>query len=216
MTKCRVILVSDNRLFLEGLSLMLESDNTTVAGKSNSGSECIALLTSIDEQPDMILWDSEPNPEHDVALWAEIHRDFPRIGIVVLAEQIDSASVSRAMAAGVRGFLPKCISINALDLSLQLIALGENLFTVPFSVAGGWEDPATVPRGIEIAKLRIPLSPREVEILQRLGEGAPNKVIARELGVAEATVKVHVKSVLRKINVSNRTQAAVWTKNNQK
>lgn len=120
------------------------------------------------------------------------------------------------MAAGVRGFLPKCISINALDLSLQLIALGENLFTVPFSVAGGWEDPATVPRGIEIAKLRIPLSPREVEILQRLGEGAPNKVIARELGVAEATVKVHVKSVLRKINVSNRTQAAVWTKNNQK
>jgi two-component system nitrate/nitrite response regulator NarL len=58
--------------------------------------------------------------------------------------------------------------------------------------------------------LSVSLSSREAEILERLGAGAPNKVISRELSIAEATIKVHVKALMRKINVNNRTQAAVW------
>jgi two-component system nitrate/nitrite response regulator NarL len=212
MTKCRVILVGENRLFLEGLSLALESDNLTVIGTSRSGLEVISLLAAIDEQPDLMLWDSQTSFDQDIARWAEIHRELPKIGIVVLSEQVDAASANRAIATGVRGFLPKCISAGALGLSLQLVALSENLFTVPFSLAGGWQDPAAMSARAESGELRIPLSSREAEILQCLWAGAPNKVIARELGVTEATVKVHVKAILRKISVSNRTQAAIWAK----
>ena len=214
MDKCRVILVSDNRLFLEGLSLMLGSDNFTVAGTSDSGSEAISFLATIDEQADLILWDSQTSFEQNVALWAEIHRRFPKIGIVVLMESIDTVSANRAIAAGVRGFLPNSISTGALGLSLQLVALGENLFALSSSLAATWQETAAMPARVETSKLRAPLSSRESEILHCLGSGAPNKVIARELGVAEATVKVYVKAILRKISASNRTQAAIWAKMN--
>jgi two-component system, NarL family, nitrate/nitrite response regulator NarL len=216
MIKCRAILVGTNGLFREGLSLMLESDDLTVMRTDNSASELLPLLTTSDEQPDLIIWDSPTILEEDIARWADIHREFPKIGIVVLTENPDAESANRALAAGVRGILPKCISAGALSLSLRLIALGENLATVPFSLARAWQEttPAT-PRAFDASKLPVSLSPREAEILRHLGEGSPNKAIARELDLAEATVKVHVKTLLRKINVSNRTQAAVWGKNHQ-
>ena len=216
MIKCRVILVGNNGLFREGLTLMLESDNLTVMRTNNSASELLPLLTTSDEQPDLIIWDRPTILEQDVARWADIHREFPKIGIVVLTEEKDAEGVNRALAAGVRGILPKCISAGALSLSLRLIALGENLATVPFSLARAWQETTlATPRPFDTSRLAVSLSPREAEILRRLGEGSQNKVIARELDLAEATVKVHVKTLLRKINVSNRTQAAVWGKNHQ-
>jgi two-component system nitrate/nitrite response regulator NarL len=215
MIKSRVILVSENRLFREGLSLMLESDDLTVIRTNNSGSELLPLLNTIDEQPDLIIWDSSTILEEDVARWAEIHREFPKIGIVVLTEGTDAESANRALAAGLRGILPNCISTGALSLSLRLIALGENLTTVPFGLARTWQETSAAPRQFDASKLPVSLSPREAEILRRLGEGSQNKVIARDLDLAEATVKVHVKTLLRKINVTNRTQAAVWGKSHQ-
>jgi two-component system, NarL family, nitrate/nitrite response regulator NarL len=216
MIKCRVILVGNNGLFREGLSLMLESDDLTVMRTNNSASELLPLLTASDEQPDLIIWDSPTILDEDVARWTDIHREFPKIGIVVLTENTDAESANRALAAGVRGILPKCISAGALSLSLRLIALGENLATVPFSLARTWQETTPAkPRSFDASKLPVSLSPREAEILRRLGEGSPNKAIARELDLAEATVKVHVKTLLRKINVTNRTQAAVWGKSHQ-
>jgi two-component system nitrate/nitrite response regulator NarL len=215
MIKCRVILVGENRLLLEGLSLMLESDALTVVRTTNAASELLPLLTAIDEQPNLIIWDSSANLEQDVTRWAEIRREFPEIGIIALTDEIDAAHVDQALAAGVRGLLPKCISTGALSLSLQLIALAENLAIVPLTLARSWQETPAARRPISASRLPISLSSREAEVLQRLGEGSPNKVIARDLDLAEATVKVHVKTLLRKINVSNRTQAAVWSQIHQ-
>jgi two-component system nitrate/nitrite response regulator NarL len=214
MIKCRVILVGNDRLFREGLSMMLESDELTVVRTSKSDSELLPLLTTSDEQPDLIMWDSPTILEEDVARWADIHREFPKIGVVVLTEDTNAESANRALAAGVRGILPKCISAAALSLSLRLIALGENLATVPSGLTRAWQEttPAT-PRPFDESTLPVSLSPRETEILRRLGEGSQNKVIARELDLAEGTVKVHIKTLLRKINVTNRTQAAIWGRN---
>jgi two-component system nitrate/nitrite response regulator NarL len=211
MNKCCVILVGDSRLFLEGLSLMLESGDLTVARTINSASELLPLLTAIDEHPDLIVWDSSTNLEQDLVRWAEIHREFPKIGIVALADEVDAAHLDRALAAGVRGLLPKCISTDALRLSLQSMAFAENVTIVPFNLARSRQESAAGRNPIGASILTIPLSSREAEILERLGVGAPNKVIARELSIAEATIKVHVKALMRKINVSNRTQAAVWS-----
>jgi two-component system nitrate/nitrite response regulator NarL len=215
MIKCRVILVGDNRLFIEGLSLMLESDDLTVTRTTNAASELIPLLTTIDERPDLIIWDSATILEKDVARWAEIRRQFPTISIAVLAEEIDTAIANRALAAGVRGILPKCISAGALSLSLKLIALGENVATIPSSLARSWQETSEAWRPIRTGRPAVPLSAREAEILQRLGAGSSNKAIALELGIAEATIKVHLKTLMRKINASNRTQAAMWFKTHQ-
>ena len=215
MIRSRVILVGDNRLFREGLLLVLENNGLAVMRTDNSGSELLSLLTTIDDQPDLIIWDSSTILEEDVARWAEIHREFPKIGIVVLTEDTDAESANRALAAGVRGILPKCISAGALSLSLKLIALGENVATIPSSLARSWQETSQTWRPISTGRPSVPLSAREAEILQRLGAGSSNKAIALELGIAEATIKVHLKTLMRKINASNRTQAAMWFKTHQ-
>ena len=208
--KCSAILIGDNRLFLEGLALLLKSHGLSITHAPNFSPELLAI--SANEQPDLIIWTGSTILEHDIAQWAEIHREFPKLGIVALVEEIDAETGNRALAAGVRGILPKCISATALSLSLQLIALGENVSTVPAILARGRQLTPAFPRSMETSiSSSIKLSSRETEILQRLKAGSPNKVIANELGLAEATVKVHLKALLRKLNVSNRTQAAIWS-----
>jgi two-component system nitrate/nitrite response regulator NarL len=98
---------------------------------------------------------------------------------------------------------------------LQLTALGENLFTVPLHLPTSQAAASNTLASRDKGYLSVLLSERELEILDCLGAGFSNKAIAGELGVAEATVKVHIKSVMRKINVKNRTQAAVWVINNR-
>jgi two-component system nitrate/nitrite response regulator NarL len=120
-----------------------------------------------------------------------------------------------AMAGGARGFLPKDISAEALQISLALVVLGEDIFTAPASLRGHGVSAIRSPSPASaVGNLRAPLSGRETQILRCLQDGLPNKTIARDLDMAEATVKVHLKALLRKINVENRTQAAVWSMNN--
>jgi two-component system nitrate/nitrite response regulator NarL len=112
------------------------------------------------------------------------------------------------MAAGADGFLAKTVSPEALVQSLQLVMMGEKVY--PTNLASLLaEAGAPVPQD----SLRG-LSAREQEILHLLVTGASNKAIAIRLGITEATVKVHLKTVLRKVDVGNRTQAAVWALNN--
>ena len=106
MVKCRVILVVANRPFLEGLSLLLESDDLTVVHIA-AVSELLALLTTIDRPPDYLVWDSSADQEQDFPRWAEVHSEFPEIGIVALTDRIDDAYADRALLAGVRGVIPR-------------------------------------------------------------------------------------------------------------
>jgi two-component system nitrate/nitrite response regulator NarL len=112
------------------------------------------------------------------------------------------------MGGGADGFLIKNVSPEALIQSLQLIMLGEKVF--PTNLASMLLDMNAVSPQHSVRGL----SPREQEILQALVTGASNKLIAIKLGITEATVKVHLKTLLRKIDVNNRTQAAIWAMNN--
>src|SRR4051812_43819098 len=113
------------------------------------------------------------------------------------------------MNAGADGYLMKDVSPEALIQSLELVMMGEKVF--PTNLAAMLFDlnnassPMNSIRG---------MTPREHEILQALVTGASNKLIANRLGITEATVKVHLKTLLRKIDVNNRTQAAIWAMNN--
>jgi two-component system nitrate/nitrite response regulator NarL len=125
-----------------------------------------------------------------------------------MAESIVAEEFSACLGAGVSGYLLSNISKDALLHSIQLILLGEKVFATELAklwMNGGLERSATLVRTLEHS-----LTAREHEVLECLLGGDPNKLIARRLEITESTVKIHVKSLLQKINVQNRTQAAIW------
>ncbi|WP_243373943.1 LuxR C-terminal-related transcriptional regulator [Microvirga solisilvae] len=149
--------------------------------------------------------------------------------VVILAHGFDLEEMKLAIQAGVDGYCLATTACEALIKYLDLVMLGEVVF--PSSAFLKAVLPSTeraIAQEMSTAAALVPqversneakdsvirtLSSREAEILQCLMEGAPNKVIARKLEVAEATVKVHIKAILRKIRVANRTQAAMWAVN---
>ena len=157
----------------------------------------------------LLLADSDgADTEADVL--AGLHDRFPAARTVLLASQFDFAQVRRAFTAGVFGCLVDEIACDRLIGMLQLVALGEKVF--PSQLADELVDRLAVSqhRHGAASVLSANLSTREVEILRCLTMGLPNKIISRRLSISEATVKVHVKAVLRKLRVMNRTQAAIW------
>ncbi len=148
---------------------------------------------------------------------------YPQARIAVIADGCDLSSIKLARSAGVDGFCWSAGGREVLIKSLELAMLGEavlptHLMTllldlVPLSSETEPQNRAGAE--LERSDARLPkLSTREAEILHCLTEGAPNKIIARKLDVAEATVKVHIKAILRKIGAANRTQAAMWAATN--
>jgi two-component system, NarL family, nitrate/nitrite response regulator NarL len=127
------------------------------------------------------------------------------VKIVALTSEAESRELEPDDIAPLSGLLTYDLSVAAFVQSLQLIGAGERVF--PRNLALGRRPQGSSPEPQSDA---THLSPREKEILSHLLAGHSNKLIARELGIAEATVKVHLKSVLRKIGVENRTQATIW------
>lgn len=163
--------------------------------------------------PDIVLL--EPTGDDDDVLNAlkRLRGIFPTTAAVVLSNETSMASLIALFAAGARGILTKDISRSALLHSLQLVMLGETVFPTALGdqyVAGSYGSPQGRPLR---SGQRGGLSDRETDIVQCLLRGESNKLIANRFALTEATIKVHVKSVLRKIKVTNRTQAAIWAHN---
>jgi two-component system nitrate/nitrite response regulator NarL len=212
MNKGRLIISGEGRLFREGLKQILQGSEMAVIGEAKSLVETCRLLSSLDLRPNLIVCDPSHNPEIEYDAMRQLLSEIPGLGIIVLGRVITWEWLNLARAVGARGFIPNDISSTALQALLQLALLGENIFASPSKMKE--ETRLEAKSGGQIADdLKVPLSPKEVEILQCLEGGMPNKVIARNLNIAEATVKVHLKSLLRKINVENRTQAAIWALN---
>jgi two-component system nitrate/nitrite response regulator NarL len=170
----------------------------------------------------------------------DIRAAFPHAKLIILTDVVSAPGVREAVRAGVDGILSAEISNDVLQRSLELILLGQTLFPARFLHA---PEEAVAPPPIELAaepaaEGRLPgppalfhravdatlsleritgpqLSEREGQILQCLVLGSSNKAIARKFNISEATVKVHIRALLRKIRVSNRTQAAIWALNNR-
>jgi two-component system, NarL family, nitrate/nitrite response regulator NarL len=131
---------------------------------------------------------------------------------VVLSGRYSHGHLLHSLRAGASGYLLNDTTCEALIKSLELVSLGAHMLPPQaldlLSGEACGEDPATH----AVAHSPQALSSREVEVLRCLSQGKANKVIAREWGISEATVKVHVKAILRKIQVKNRTEAALWAR----
>ena len=207
----KTVLVGRNKLFREGLkSLLAESQFEVVAEMDE-----IAELRHSGEpmRPDLVVVDFTEESERASESIADFKASQPEVRIAVLAEVLDSGALSACLAAGAAGFLIKDISVDGLLQSLRLMMLGETVF--PTNLA-----PLLVNGMIRVEPMRnvsigsYGLSEREGQIIRCLAQGDSNKQIANRLGITEATVKVHMKSLMRKIRASNRTQAAIWALHN--
>jgi two-component system, NarL family, nitrate/nitrite response regulator NarL len=167
----------------------------------------------------LVLIEASQNTGRVLEIVKQAREQAPESRIVVLADQFDLSFVRLGHEAGVDGFCSAASDPEVLIKSLELVMLGEPL--IPSGVLRSIADrtfdcPQQPPleHGSEEPDspdlIGCKLSARETQILNCLREGAPNKAIARRLEVTEATVKVHVKAIMRKIGVANRTQAAMW------
>jgi two-component system, NarL family, nitrate/nitrite response regulator NarL len=205
MLRGDVLLVSKNVFLCEGLVQALAQDTLSVAGRASSPEAALSLLQSGHPHVDLIVFDADTSD--GTATMKAIADQYPDVGIIIITSDPSQIAYEHAAEIKAKAMLPNTLSAEALNLTLQLVILGENLFLATGDASGAMR-PAIRPPKQDTASTH--LSSREAEILSFIKRGCPNKVIARELDVAEATVKVHVKSLLRKIDVGNRTQAAVW------
>jgi two-component system nitrate/nitrite response regulator NarL len=205
MLRGDVLIVSNNIYMCNGIMQALAKDTLSVAGTENSPEAALFLLQSGHQHVDLIVVDA--NTCGGIDGMKAIADQYPEIGIVIITADPREIACEQAAEIKAKAMLPNTVSAEALNLTLQLVILGENLFLATGEASGAMKSVTPSPKQSGVS---FRLSPRETQILNFIKKGFPNKLIARELDVAEATVKVHVKSLLRKIDVGNRTQAAVW------
>jgi two-component system nitrate/nitrite response regulator NarL len=182
------------------------------------------------EEPLLFVIDSNLVPDGRLDVVRCLKEQNPGSRVVVLADEFNLEDMAVCLRSGIDGYCLATTGCEALVKYLDLVMLGEVVFPAAMflSAITPAREVSDNQKEIAINLARRPqishpseagsspvrsLSSREAEILQCLIQGAPNKVIARKLDVAEATVKVHIKAILRKIRVANRTQAAMWAVN---
>jgi two-component system, NarL family, nitrate/nitrite response regulator NarL len=203
-----VLHIDRNQLFREGLRRILSDSQFTIEGEAPTIEEGLSQLASL--QPHMIIVDS--NGYANGALGELIDcttTKSPKPRVVVLTDNVGMSSLANALDAGTSGYLLKDMSTDALTQSLRLVLMGETVFPTDLAYL-------LVNNRFMVSRTGVAengnggLSGRETEILSCLVNGLANKEIANRLDIAEGTVKVHLKGILKKIGVHNRTQAAIW------
>jgi DNA-binding NarL/FixJ family response regulator len=196
----RVLIVDDHPVVRQGLRVLLEvQDGIEVVGEAGEGPTALALAA--EHQPDVILLDLKLPGLDGLAVLEQLKHTTAKV--LVLTSVTDPVAAGRAMREGAAGVLYKDVDPDALVRAIRAVHDGHLLLSP--EAAGILLQPATGPnRGLDA------LTAREREVLAELAKGRSNREIARALHVAEKTVKAHVSSVLAKLGVQDRTQAALF------
>lgn len=196
----KVLLVSQHAVIRQGLCTILTFKNIEMVSDVPPGEGIPALAETLN--PDIVLVDVPQPDTFGVPLAKEITARQPNCKIVFLTTSQAENDIRAAVEARVSGYFSKTIDTERLVNALYLIAEGETIF--PPSALNLRTRPVLETPTAES------LTNREHDILRCVALGMSNKEIARELTLAEGTVKVHIKAILRKLNLANRTQAAVY------
>lgn len=207
MSSVSVCLIERNVFFREGLKSLLSDTGYNVERSYPDWHTAEKMLQ--ETQGSQLFIISDDDRAQDIKTQAGIiKRAFPDCRIVVFFESANAKDVASLFAAGIDGCLFRSILPQALTGALDMIMAGEKI--CPPGILDMLAEEAVVEHKESIYPSDHNLSSREMQILGYLTGGDSNKQIARHLDITEATVKVHIKAVLRKLDLSNRTQAAVW------
>ncbi|MCP2040688.1 two-component system nitrate/nitrite response regulator NarL [Neisseria sp. HSC-16F19] len=205
--RIRIVLIDDHTLFRTGIQTLLGmEDEFEVVGEAADGLSGVKLV----EQccPDVVLLDLDMPVMNGRDALAQILSSRPEQVVVMLTVSEDSDDLTECMRLGARGFLLKNINAEFLVDSIRKAARGDNVFSPEMTAR--LVQSLIRPHNAQPTSALDTLTPREMEILGHLAAGHSNKIIARKLDLAESTIKVHVQSILRKLELSSRVQAAVY------
>jgi NarL family two-component system response regulator LiaR len=199
-----VLVVDDHAVVREGLRTFLAlQDGIEVVGEAGDGEEAVSEAERL--RPDVILMDLTMPRLDGVGAMRELRRRLPQTRVVVLTSNAADSRLLAAIQAGAAGYLLKTVEPQELARAVRAAHAGEALLDT--TVAARLVEAIARPPGPAMADR---LTRREREVLTLIGQGRSNKRIALELGVSEKTVKTHVGHVLAKLEVNDRTQAAMY------
>lgn len=205
------LLVENSRLFREGMKRLLSESPYDIQGEADCLDDAVAIVNE-GFSPALLMLDFREDDVEDFDHVRRLRASSVNARIVILTNDVSTSKLTKALELGCDAYLLKDMSPEALIQSLTLTMLGEKVFPTNLAqlLIEGRLGTHASPTPVVRAAAAGGLSEREMQILRCLVNGDPNKVIANRLKITEATVKVHLKGLLRKISVSNRTQAAIW------
>lgn len=204
--KIKVIIIDDHTLFREGLQRLLVRHEIDVVSSVSNGEDGIKSIKKL--EPDIVLLDLRMPNINGIDVLKNIREHNKSLPVVMLTTSDDEKDLIEAFRNGASGYLLKDMEPDDLVVALRDVLKGEtivapNLVQILAKFHQGDDTE------INITNLIATLTPRENEILELLAEGQSNKLIAKNLGISDGTVKLHVKSILRKLEIHSRVEAAV-------
>lgn len=200
----RLLVADDHEVVRCGLKSLVSGTDIEVAGEARTGEETVRMVSSVN--PDVVLLDIRMPEGDGLTTLGRIKLERPELPILILSTYDNPTYVARAVALGANGYVLKGDPRDRLVDAIHTAANGESAWTRDElrRVTGALATPRLN------ADVEVPLTQRESEVLRQLALGLTNKEIAQALHISYETVKEHVQHILRKVGVSDRTQAAVW------
>ena len=193
--RIRILIVDDHPVVRAGLTSMLGTQaELEVIGSASSGEEALAKLRQV--EPDVLLLDLRMHGMSGVDTLMAMKRSAHDARVIILTSFETDEDIYRAVQAGAHGYLLKDTSLREMVEAIRTVHAGRRY--IPRDIAARLAE----------RMMRTDLTPREIEILKLLSKGPTNKEIGRALGISENTVKNHVNSIIEKLEVSDRTEAA--------
>jgi DNA-binding NarL/FixJ family response regulator len=204
----KVLLADDQNLIRQGLKALLElEEDLEIVGEAENGEMALSLIGKL--HPDVVLMDIRMPIMDGVAATREIQNRFPKVKVLVLTTFDDDEYVKAAMQNGATGYLLKDTPSEELAFAIRAVhkgyaQLGPGIVKKLLSQVPPPVSTQPLPSGL------MELTPREKEVLRLIATGASNREIAQQLFISEGTVKNHVTNILNRLNLRDRTQAAIF------
>jgi DNA-binding NarL/FixJ family response regulator len=194
-----VLVVDDHELVRRGLRAFFESEpDLEVVGDADGGAQALDVLARLGlegRRPDVVVMDLQMQPVDGIESTRRILARFDDVAVVALTSFAESERVKAALEAGASGYVLKDSDADDVAAAVRAAHRGD----LPL-------DPAVARQAMSPTEL----TSREIEVLRLVGSGSANKEIARKLGISERTARTHVSNILRKLDLTSRTQAALW------
>jgi DNA-binding NarL/FixJ family response regulator len=203
----RVLVVDDHPLIQEAVSAILRHIEPEAEISVAADCERALEMAARGAEPDLVLLDLALPGLSGIAALRTWRTRFPGVPVAILSASSDRPTVLAAIGSGAAGFIPKSSTNEVMESAVRLVLAGGKYLPPEVIADSGLEPRPARPRVATTDTLG--LTGRQAEVLRLLASGASNKLICRELGLAERTVKAHVTAVFRALHVSSRTQAAI-------
>ena len=200
MKEITVLLAEDHQIVREGFKSLLEhEDDIEVVGEAETGRQAVQLTRKL--RPSVVVMDIAMPLLNGLEATRQIRKDLPETKVLILSAHSDDAYVEQVTELGAAGFLLKQTSAHVLAKAIREVQRGNKFFSPAISKRLNGRDQKSQDRGGSFKKKNNRLSSREVEVLQLIAEGRPNKQVAAELGVSFKTVDKHRQHLMSKLNI---------------